>query len=285
MDAMERLLKRYRTTIIIVRKPFLYCGLVTFWALAALAQQPAADIERVRALVDAGAAPRSAIDKAMAEIEDRTDDMILRETLYGSLKVEEITPTQTQQMIQAAERRVARKRQRIDALQPLVDQGIYAKAQLEPLLLELKEREETLALARSRAKFLDDLSEMIRREEEFAQLEEPVGPRPVRERFDGNGAFGREQMKRMVLAFEKEFSRALPVSANGDTAFHRAMGFDHRGRLDVALNPDDPEGQWLRKFLEREGIPYYAFRAAVAGAASGAHIHIGPPSLRLKSAD
>jgi hypothetical protein len=32
-------------------------------------------------------------------------------------------------------------------------------------------------------------------------------------------------------------------------------------------------------------VPYFLFRAAVRGKASAAHIHIGPPSLRLKRAD
>jgi hypothetical protein len=30
--------------------------------------------------------------------------------------------------------------------------------------------------------------------------------------------------------------------------------------------------------LRRAGIPFIAFRSAVAGAATGAHIHIGQPS-------
>lgn len=283
---MERLLTRYRTTIRVLRKSFLFCGLVTILTFSAAAQDAPADLERVRALVEAGAAPRAALDKAMAGIEDQKDETILRETLYGTLKLEEITPEQTRQMVEAAERRVARKRARLEELKPLVDQGIFARAQLEPIEQDLKDREETLRLARSRASFLDEMAAMVRREEELAQLEDSsVEPRPVRERFDGAGSFSRDHMKKLVLAYEKEFTRPLPVSANGDTAFHRAMGFDHRGRIDIAVSPDAPEGVWLRKFLEQERIPYYAFRDAVRGAASGAHIHIGPPSMRIKVAD
>jgi hypothetical protein len=59
------------------------------------------------------------------------------------------------------------------------------------------------------------------------------------------------------------------------------MGFDHTDRVDVALTPDSPEGQWLREYLEANHVPYFAFRSFVPGQATGAHIHIGPPSLRL----
>jgi hypothetical protein len=66
---------------------------------------------------------------------------------------------------------------------------------------------------------------------------------------------------------------------------HRALGFDHTGRIDVALMPDSTEGVWLRRYLESKSIPYYAFRAAIAGKATAAHIHIGPGSTRLRVAD
>ena len=66
---------------------------------------------------------------------------------------------------------------------------------------------------------------------------------------------------------------------------HRALGFDHTGRIDVALSPDSVEGKWLRTYLEARDIAYYAFRVAIAGRATGAHIHVGPGSTRLQSTD
>jgi len=64
------------------------------------------------------------------------------------------------------------------------------------------------------------------------------------------------------------------VSAMGETAVHRALGFDHRGRVDVAVNPDQPEGVWLREFLTENRIPYFAFRQAVPGKGHwSAHTH------------
>ena len=94
-----------------------------------------------------------------------------------------------------------------------------------------------------------------------------------------------EDFKAIVAAYEKQFSKPLPVSAKGETEVHRSMGFDHRGRVDVALNPDQLEGVWLRRYLEHAKIPYFAFRRWLPGKATAAHIHIGPPSLPLRSAD
>jgi hypothetical protein len=48
--------------------------------------------------------------------------------------------------------------------------------------------------------------------------------------------------------------------------------------MDVALHPDSKEGQTLLNYLRQAGIPFMAFRGAVSGAATGAHIHIGNPS-------
>ena len=73
----------------------------------------------------------------------------------------------------------------------------------------------------------------------------------------------------------------MPISALGQTAVHRALGFDHRDRIDVALNPDQPEGIWLRQYLESNRIPFFAFRTSVRGKSTAPHIHIGPISGHL----
>jgi hypothetical protein len=112
-----------------------------------------------------------------------------------------------------------------------------------------------------------------------------IGPMPVMTRFAGGGQFSNSDFKRVVLAYEKEFERKLPVSARGETALHRSMGFNHAGRVDVAVNPDQAEGKWLMQYLEKSNIPYFAFRYRVAGQATAPHIHIGPPSTRLRASD
>lgn len=82
-------------------------------------------------------------------------------------------------------------------------------------------------------------------------------------------------------AFRETFGRALPVSAFGQTALHARAGLDHRAAVDVALHPGSLEGRWLILYLERRGIPFVAFPGAAPGWATGAHIHLGPPSPSL----
>lgn len=101
-------------------------------------------------------------------------------------------------------------------------------------------------------------------------------------RYDGNGRFNLQDLPIISSEFEKQFHHPLPISALGQTLVHQSMGLDHRNRVDVALNPDQPEGIWLRRLLERLHVPYLAFRNAVAGAATAPHIHIGSESTRLK---
>ena len=104
---------------------------------------------------------------------------------------------------------------------------------------------------------------------------------PPPSRFDGKGVFTDSHWRKVVLAFEKEFRHGLRVSAKGDTLYHRTLGFDHRGRIDIAIDPDSKEGLWLRQYLEAQQIPYFAYRRAVTGQASAAHIHLGPPQPPL----
>jgi len=81
--------------------------------------------------------------------------------------------------------------------------------------------------------------------------------------------------------FARRFGHALPVSARGQTLVHERMGLDHRRAIDVALHPDSEEGQALIEYLRLNHIPFLAFRRAVPGASTGAHVHIGPTSLAL----
>jgi hypothetical protein len=81
--------------------------------------------------------------------------------------------------------------------------------------------------------------------------------------------------------FAARFNHSLPISAFGQTAVHDHLGFDHRNAMDVALSPDGSEGKALMDYLRSQGIPFIAFHYAVAGSATGAHIHIGLPSHRL----
>jgi DNA repair exonuclease SbcCD ATPase subunit len=225
------------------------------------------------------------LDRVLQNPLDIDDDGILKRTLYGTLRPDEISLDQSERMVEAARRRVARVEERMAEIQPLIEAGVLARNEIKAFHEELEYRKKTLALAESRQQFLKELAEMARAETVAEPQDDSGGVKPAQERFDGNGQFGQTALKRIVLAYEKQFAKAIPISANGETAFHRALGYNHSGRVDIALSPDTTEGVWLRQFLEKEQIPYYAFRTAISGKASAPHIHIGPPSTRLRVAD
>jgi len=100
-------------------------------------------------------------------------------------------------------------------------------------------------------------------------------------RFNGAARFSLAEVAKIERFFSSTFGRGLPISALGQTATHDRMKFDHRNSVDVALHPESTEGQSVLSYLRQAGIPFIAFRGAVAGAATGAHIHIGKPSPRL----
>jgi hypothetical protein len=241
---------------------------------------------RLKELVDAGAIPQARLNQVREQIEDAEDDEILRRTLYGSLSVQDLTEHQATEMMEAAGRRADRQQQKVNRSRELVDSGVASRASLAPLLEDLAHRERAVELASSRAELLRQLAAMARAEQEQEEeVEAPVEPRRVSERFEGRGLFGDSHLKSISAAFVRQFGRALPISAKGTTALHRSLGFDHSGRVDVALSPDQDEGVWLRTYLEKSQVPYIAFRAAVPGKSTAPHIHIGPPSNRFRAAD
>ncbi len=238
-----------------------------------------AEVRNVRALVEAGAAPRTQLEKAEEAMADAQDEAILRRTIYG----QDLTAEQTDEMMAAASRRFNRRRKALDEAQRFVEAGAAPQLSLGAFRVELERARQESELAGLRASQVRELTEMAKAEESLATMlaEEPSEAPKIADRYDGDGIFTAGTLARVEMAFAGHFGKPLPVSANGETAVHRALGFDHRGRVDVAVHPDQPEGLWLREFLTENRIPYLAFRQAVPGKATGAHIHIGPLSTRL----
>jgi len=237
------------------------------------------DIERLRALVDAGALPRMQLQQAEDNLGDAQDMAVLRRTMYG----QDITEEQANEMVAAAQRRLDRRQKRLDRASGLIDSGIVAKNDLPPLAEQVDFARKEYDLAVSRASLNRELVEMAHAEQIRQSRPTEGSFSPASAHFDGAGVFTPAQFEQVSMAFERRFLKPLPVSAMGETAVHRALGFDHRGRVDVAIGPDQPEGIWLRQYLEARRIPYFAFWHAMPGKATGAHIHIGPESTRLSA--
>ena len=100
-------------------------------------------------------------------------------------------------------------------------------------------------------------------------------------RFNGAGAWAIGDAWKVQRFFQDSFRRQLPISVFGQGAIHDRWRLDHRNSLDISVHPDGPEGQALIGFLRMNGIPFLAFRQAIPGGATGAHIHIGRPSHKF----
>jgi len=101
-------------------------------------------------------------------------------------------------------------------------------------------------------------------------------------RYNGPAHWVLSDASKVESFFTSHFHRAMPISAFGQTAVHTQLGFDHSNSMDVAIHPDSAEGQAVMSYLRSAGIPFIAFRHAIAGSATGAHIHIGYPSHRIR---
>ena len=242
-------------------------------------------VKKLELLVRMGAASRSQLAQAQAEVADAEDE----EVVTAGLRNRDSTEAQAQDMVAAAARMLARKQAAFDQAKKLVDGGLDSKANLTLLGADLDFARKEFDLAQEVATVTARLAIMAQSEAALPPV--PTGsavPGPaesgVTESYDGDSRFNPEILARLESAFQRQFGKLLPISAMGETAVHRTLGFDHTGRVDVAVAPDQPEGVWLREYLRENRIPYFAFRHAVPGKATGAHIHLGPQSTRLARA-
>ena len=244
------------------------------------------EMVKVRSLVAHGGLPLIRLERAREELQDAEDMSILRTHLYGR----DLLPEQADQLVVIAQRMVVRRRKSLDRMQALADSGVISRAEAEATNADFERVHTEMQLAMTRAALVQQMAESLKLEKTVAAIEVQVESHPewngkVYTRYDGKGAVNPVEIQGVSMAFLNRFSRPLPVSADGATAVHRSLGFDHRGRVDVAVSPDQPEGEWLMKFLETNRIPYFAFRMAVPGMAPGAHIHIGPQSTKYMGTD
>jgi hypothetical protein len=248
------------------------------------------ELQRVIGLVQMGALPSIRLEEAQQNLEDAKDEAILERTLYGDLQVDKVNDQLMDEMVAAAQRRLERQQNKIEQAKKLVVSGIAPLSSLTPIEEELTIRQTNLNLAHARANLMAEMAALAKYEKTAAEIHEVTTAAftdaftPGMEHYEGNGLFRESKdLKPLALAFEQKFDHPLPISAEGETDLHRTLGFDHRGRVDVAVSPNAPEGVWLRGYLKARKIPFYAFTRAIPGKATAAHIHIGPGSTRLHS--
>lgn len=243
------------------------------------------NLAQVKRLVGIGALPALRYQKAQEDVQDALDMSLLKQSLYAS----SLLPEQADQLIHVAERMVLRRQVAVYQMEELVKAGVISRSEADATSVDVARAQRDLAWAQERAALIMQIAENVKIENSMASLELQIESHPewngkFYTHYDGSGLFTAQDRRRLELDFLAKFSRPLPISADGETATHRSMGFDHRGRVDVALRPEQQEGAWLMKYLEQHHIPYFAFRAAVPHMATGAHIHVGPGSSKLNQA-
>ena len=236
-----------------------------------------AELNRVRDLVRAGALPR----RKLLEAEKDRLAHGYRETLNRTLLSDELEPSELPTMLDAARKLQAIAQERFDLALARVEAGVLPARSLEKERDALAAAKRQAELARTRADLVRQRARMVAAESYLEELE----GEELAYRFEGFNDYEQEALSEIDEMYYLTFGESPPVSAEGATAMHRAMGLDHTGRIDVALHPDSDEGMFLIYLLEGLGIPYIAFRSAVPGQATGPHIHIGPPSERIEDQD
>lgn len=180
------------------------------------------------------------------------------------------------------EEELKRNEQLVELRTKLYDQGIISRKELEKAQQALIDEKVKVINVRNQIAEADHLVAELTALKELAKA--PKSGYSVSNtliRYTGTGGWILQQSSKVEGFFTQKFGRRLPVSAYGQSNVHNRMGYDHHNAMDVAVHPDSPEGQALMDYLRNEGIPFIAFRQAVPGASTGAHIHIGRPSSRF----
>jgi len=172
--------------------------------------------------------------------------------------------------------------QTVEKRKGLLAQAIISKRELEESERALSVAQDKVADTKKQIGDADNLIAEASAEEQLSKL----GPGTYQAtaaliRYNGPATWVLSDAAKVQSFFAMKFNHALPISAFGQTPVHDHLGFDHRNSIDVALSPDSSEGQALMTYLRSAGIPFIAFRYAVPGSATGAHIHIGYPSRRI----
>lgn len=234
------------------------------------------EIARLQELVDAGVLAPAELEKA----KQAAEKVQLESTVRTLLQQPDLSLEQITELLRSALALQSIERDALRHQQELIKLGAVAPKSLTPFRDRLAFVDQQVEFAQTRARLARDRSSIASAEDRLDQLiEEELAFRSV-----GMSGEWDDNIAEIDAFYYEEFGVGLPISAAGATDLHVSMGFDHSGRYDVALHPDEFEGLFLMSLLEEWGVPYIAFKSAVPGQATGPHIHIGPPSLRIDPA-
>ena len=176
--------------------------------------------------------------------------------------------------------------QQLETRKQLFAQGIISKKELNDSEMKIADAQAKINGSQKQIAEADDLiaESSVVEDDEPSRAPSLTGRYTATSaliRYTGTAHWALADAAKVGSYFISHFGHQMPISAYGQTATHDRLGFDHRNSVDVAVHPDSAEGQALMAYLKSAGIPFIAFRHAVAGSATGAHIHIGYPSHRI----
>jgi hypothetical protein len=186
------------------------------------------------------------------------------------------------------ERNVTSAETRMTTARKLFEEGLISKSQLEENERALGSEKDKVAETRRQMTNADtqiaDVLVEAEADEQLAKNLKLAKNSLVRTtsfiRYQGTDGWGITEAWKIQRFFSDSFNKQLPIAVFGQGAIHDRWRLDHRNAMDISLHPDGVEGQALLNFLQKNGIPYSAFRSAIPGTATGPHIHIGRPSHR-----
>jgi Outer membrane efflux protein len=186
------------------------------------------------------------------------------------------------------EANVKKVEEKLDVSRKLLKEGLIAKTQVEENERAVTSAKERVSETRRQMASADDqiagvLVETAADEQlakDLSLAKQRLVPTSSFTRFIGGPGWNLSEAWKIQRFFSDTFNKQLPIAVFGQGAIHERWRLDHRNAMDIQLHPDGPEGQALLNFLQRNGIPYSAFRSAIPGTATGPHIHIGRPSHR-----
>jgi hypothetical protein len=165
-------------------------------------------------------------------------------------------------------RNVKQAEDKLAVSRKLLEEGLVSRNQVE---------ENERAVASERDKLAETQRQMAGADAQVAGM---LTSTTAMIRYQGTGAWSLGDVWKVQKFFVDSFRKPLPIAVLGQGAIHDRWRLDHRNSMDISLHPDGVEGRALLNFLQKNGIPFLAFREAIPGTATGAHIHIGRPSHR-----
>jgi hypothetical protein len=217
--------------------------------------------------------------KNLAEVARESRANLLSASTAYRASLEKLLELQRQDELRALELVAKRKE--------LLAMGVIAKREFDDGERALLEVQGKVAETMGRFAEVDHMVAEVNAAEELAKTSASTAGLHSRAglviRYVGASRWALSDLAKVDAFFRLKFAKPLPLSAVGQTGTHNQLGFDHREAVDVAVHPDSPEGQALIGYLASQGVSFIAIRGAIPGSATGAHIHIGPPSKRISS--